>query len=251
MTLKDLGLNSGRVAIRYLAMLFCVKGYDYLLDEILPQRLLFRERQSHPSDIVTSERAELSAEVEVKQQQGDGGSGGGTGEQCASESRESGTVKSEGLASEQEEAMETQPGSDDEQPKRKTTAATYKTNTESKQTGVSDPSQASQTGLSTSTMGSTSDDADIPYFPAHPISYFPDDDSSSSSASARPSPPQPASIFDSQFSLFSIAEDGPVVGVQTLEPFAVGDVESSYVLSICVLLDKAIVTITILFVLYM
>ena len=198
---------------------------------------------------MTSEREESSAEAEVKQQQGDGGSGGGTGDQCASESRESGTVKSEGLASEQEEAMETQPGNDDEQPKRKPTAATAtrRTNTESRQTSISDPSQASQTGLSTSTMGRTSDDADIPYFPAHPISYFPDDVSSSSSVSARPPQrAQPASIFDSQFSLFSIAEDGPVVGVQTLEPFAVGDVESSYILSICVLLDNAIVTIIIL-----
>lgn len=193
---------------------------------------------------MTSERAESSAEAEVKQQQGDGGSGGGTGDQSASESRELWMVKSEDLVSEQEEAMETQPGSDDEQPKRKPTAATatHRANTASRQTGISDPSQAGQTGLSTSTMGRTSYDADIPYFPAHPISYFPDDDSSSASARP-PQRAQPASIFDSQFSLFSIAEDGPVMGVQTLEPFAVGGLESSYILSICVLLDNAIVTI--------
>ena len=135
-------------------------------------------------------------------------------------------VRSKRHGSGQDELMETHPPSDDEQLKRKPTAAARSTSTDTRQTGVP---QTSQTSSSTSTENVTSGDTDMPYFPAHPISYFPDDVASSSSASACPPQSQwakPVSIFDSQFSLFSIAEDGPPAHVPTLEPFAVSKGET-------------------------
>lgn len=122
-----------------------------------------------------------------------------------------------------DEPMETQPATDDkvvtepldndEQPKSKLTShsGSY---TSSNQSSIS----TNQTAVS-STVGGASSDEDLPYFPAHPISYFPEEAESSASAAVARQPPR-RSMFDHEVPLYVISEDEPSV-MPTLESFQV------------------------------
>ena len=107
--------------------------------------------------------------------------------------------------------------SDDEQPKSKLASHPHGSHTSSNQPSI----LTNQTAAST-IVGGASSDEDLPYFPAHPISYFPEEVESSASAAAR-QPPQvgPRSIFDREVSLYAISEDEPSL-MPTLESFQVG-----------------------------
>ena len=175
-------------------------------------RLLFRERQSQASaaEKVGQPSQQEEAPADVKMESNDDATEEQTRQEGGSEEVKLKIVPSE------DTPMET---GEDKQPKSKPEAVTQ--TSKSSQTGSLIPNQSGQTGL----VASTSTGADIPYFPAHPISYFPDDVvESSASAAAQPPPPQrtgPVSIFDQQFSLFAIEEDGPPLQVPALEPFKV------------------------------
>ena len=127
--------------------------------------------------------------------------------------------------------METQPATDnkivpepdddddDEQPKSKLTSCPHgSSHASSNQSSVSTNQMAAST---TTTVGGATSDDDLPYFPAHPISYFPEE-AESSASSARQPPPRvgPRSIFDREVSLYAISEDEPPL-MPTLESFQV------------------------------
>ena len=176
-------------------------------------RLLFRERQaqgSQPEEVAQQE--EVPADVKTE-------SSGGETEAQTKQEDVSEEVKLKTVTLSEDQPMETE---DDEQPKSKPKAVTQ--TGPSSQSGNSVSSKTGQTGSTDSTAGGASGDVDMPYFPAHPISYFPDDVESSASAAARPPPARlsaPVSMFDQQFSLFDIDENGPPLQVPTLEPFKV------------------------------
>ena len=109
---------------------------------------------------------------------------------------------------------------DDEQPKSKLTSHPHGSHTSSKQSS----SLTNQVTVST-TVGGASSEEDLPYFPAHPISYFPEE---VESAAARQPPQQrqqqmmgPRSIFDREVSLYTVSEDDTSL-MPTLESFQVG-----------------------------
>lgn len=182
-------------------------------------RLLFRERQTQIPQ--TSQSAATQAlhkdTSEIKM--------GGKPEEKLSLMHESSTLEENqskpSHPASTDEPMETQPATvaepDDEQPKSKLTSRPLGSHTSSNQSSIS----TNQTTVST-TVGGTSSDEDLPYFPARPISYFPEEAESSASAAAR-QPPQmgPRSIFDREVSLYAISEDEPSL-MPTLESFQVG-----------------------------
>lgn len=134
-----------------------------------------------------------------------------------------------------DEPMETQPATDnkiipepddddndDEQPKSKLTSHPHGSlHVSSNQSSVSTNQMTSSTTTTTTTVGGASSDDDLPYFPAHPISYFPEE-AESSVSSARQPPPRvgPRSIFDREVSLYAMSEDEPPL-MPTLESFQV------------------------------
>ena len=132
--------------------------------------------------------------------------------------RKTGTV-------EEEPMEETQTAADNEQPKSKLTTATpHSSQAKSSQSSASEPSQSGQSRSTGSTVGGARDEEEMPYFPAHPISYFPEDAGSSATVMAQEPPPQqagPFSIFGQQLSLYAISEDDPTMYVPTLEHFQV------------------------------
>ena len=182
-------------------------------------RLLFRERQTQIPQ--TSQSAATQAlhkdTSEIKT--------GGKPEEKLSLMHESSTLEENqskpSHPASTDEPMETQLATvaepDDEQPKSKLTSCPLGSHTSSNQSSI----LTNQTTAST-IVGGTSSDEDLPYFPAHPISYFPEEAESSASAAAR-QPPQmgPRSIFDREVSLYAISEDEPSL-MPTLESFQVG-----------------------------
>ena len=133
-----------------------------------------------------------------------------------------------------DQQMETLPSQtaedDNEQPKSKPSSGAPSSSRimETSQSSVPKPSQSSQTGSaaasSTATTGGDSSEIDIPYFPAHPFSYFSDDSESSATVDAKPPPPKrtgPVSMFDNVFSLYAISEDEPSLQAPAFESFQV------------------------------
>ena len=187
-------------------------------------RLLFRERQAQSPQTSPTTSATQPSHKDNSEPKTD------------AKTEEQQSLKHESSASEEiqskstdpvstDEPMDTQPPAsdiiaepDDEQPKSKLTSRPHSSHTSPKQSSIS----TNQATAST-TMGGASSDEDLPYFPAHPISYFPDE-----AASMAPGqPPQqrqqqtgPRSIFDREISLYSISEDD-VSLMPTLELFQV------------------------------
>ena len=122
-----------------------------------------------------------------------------------------------------DEPMETQPATDDkvitepldndEQPKSKLTSSS------GSYAGSNQSSISTNQTAASSTVGGASSDEDLPYFPAHPISYFPEEAESSASAAVARQPPR-RSMFDHEVPLYAISEDEPSL-MPTLESFKV------------------------------
>ena len=110
----------------------------------------------------------------------------------------------------------TEPLDDDEQPKSKLTSRS-----DSYAGSNQSSTLTNQTAVST-TVGGVSSDEDLPYFPAHPISYFPEEAESSASAAVARQPPWAGlrSMFDHEVPLYAISEDEPSI-MPTLESFQV------------------------------
>ncbi len=187
-------------------------------------RLLFRERQTQipQTDQPTATEALHRDTSEIKmdtksEEQLSSMHEGSTSEENQSKCTDSAST---------DEPMETQPATDDkiiaepdddEQPKSKLTARPHGSHTDSTQSNISTNQMSAST-----TVGGVSSDEDLPYFPAHPISYFPEEAESSASASVarQPSRAGPRSMFDREISLYAISEDEPAL-MPTLESFQV------------------------------
>ena len=105
-----------------------------------------------------------------------------------------------------DEPMETQPATDsakvdDEQPKSKLSSLPRGSHATPKQSNIS----TNQT--TASSVREASNDEELPYFPAHPISYFPQETDSASTSARRPQQTGPTSMFDKLFSLYAVSED--------------------------------------------
>lgn len=174
-------------------------------------RLLFRERHTQASEVDSNQSLQnKTTPTEVKTESIFINSG-------SAEDR----LTQKGSA---EEPMETQAAADDEQPKSKLKAVPHSSQTKSSQSSVSNIRQSGQISSTGSSVGGARDEEEMPYFPAHPISYFPEDVGSSASVTAQAPPPQqsgPFSIFDHQSSLYAISEDDPTIYVPILEHFQV------------------------------
>ena len=187
---------------------------------VISFRLLFRERQTQSSAVDSSQLLSQSKTTPtgVKTESSFVGCvstedhvtrGGGDSEQV----RKTCTTE--------EEPMEPQAAADNEQPKSKPTAVPRSSQAKSSQSSISKPSQSGQTRSTGSTLGGARDEEEMPYFPAHPISYFPEDEGSSATVTAQAQQAGPFSIFGQQFSLYAISEDDPTMYVPTLENFQV------------------------------
>ena len=189
-------------------------------------RLLFRERQTQDSSVGVCQPSQAEATPTGIRMELSSVSSGSAKEQSTLQG-DSSEVREKTVSAE-EEPMETHTAAavdagDDDQPRSKLSKAVpYSSQVKSSQSNISTPSQSGQTSSAGSTVRGAGDEEDMPYFPAHPFNYFPDDIKSSAS---RPPPPQrigPVSMFDQQISLYAISEDESSVHVTTLEPFQVG-----------------------------
>ena len=184
-------------------------------------RLLFRERQTQIPQTVQpaatqalhSDTSEIKATDSKPEEQLSSVHEGSTLEDNQSKHTDPVTT---------DEPMETQPATDnkvitrpddDEQPKSKLTSHS------GSYAGSNQSSISTNQTAASSTVGGASSDEDLPYFPAHPISYFPEEAESSASAAVARQPPR-RSMFDHEVPLYAISEDEPSL-MPTLESFKV------------------------------
>lgn len=185
-------------------------------------RLLFRERQTQvahtgQSTATQPESSEIKTDSKPEEQVPSMRESSTSSENQSQSTNQAST----------DEPMETLPATDDnvniaepddkdEQPKSKLTSQPHGSHAGSSQSSIS-----TNRTTASADVGGASGDEDLPYFPAHPISYFPEEAESSASAAAR-QPPRvgPRSMFDREVSLYAISEDEPSL-MPTLESFQV------------------------------
>ena len=185
-------------------------------------RLLFRERRAQLSQVSQStgalpsqeDTSEVMADTSIKTDDQPSVLESGTSVENQSKPTTSSASTDEPMEA-QSAADIAEP--DDEQPKSKLSPQPYVgPHASSNQSSIS----TNQTTASSSAGGATSDE-DLPYFPAHPISYFQEEmESAAARQPLQRQPMGPRSIFDHQVSLYAISEDEPL-SMPTLEPFQV------------------------------
>lgn len=191
--------------------------------------MLYRERQTQLPEPTEASPQHKDTPAKVEEEVSRVSSGTPTTEEQSTMKGDSAEVAKSETAVSEVEPMETQPVQsadliDDEQPKSKLKTVPHGSHGQSNISKTSQPRQTTagvRSSATSAAVGGDGDD-DLPYFPAHPISYFPDDTEPSASVAGRQPPHQqtkPQSMFDQQFSLFAISEDEPAI--LTLEPFKV------------------------------